>query len=397
MTRKRFIGFLVTIFATTYVVFSAMVVIPVIGNFYELFGDNLLMVNYIVSGGLLIAIIANLVGARLMRRVSKRTLLIVGTAVFTVSSSLQVAVLDVAWIAVMATLTGVGCGLVVVAAPALLSEAYPDEKKRGTMLGWYNAAGAAVGAALSAVAGVIAAGSGSWTAVYRLYPISALVLVLAIVFVPRTPTGRELHEASEAVTVRERVPFLPMAGLGAAGFVLSLVYMVPVYLIALLVAEKGLGDESVSGLLSSATTLGSALGCAAFGLIYRRIGRAAATVAFAVMAVSVALLEVTNVGAVAAGCFLLGVAYGIGFVYYTVRATAIVHPSRVPDALAVSWAAINLGGFASTYAVSAAQNGLGIATVGGVLPLLLGLVLVATVLSIGFGVRALTIKKAANR
>ncbi|MDY0828270.1 MFS transporter [Microbacterium sp. BG28] len=386
MNRARWIGFLVTIFATTYVLFSAMIVIPVIYNFYIVFADDLGVVNYIVSGGLLIAILANLVGARLMRRVRKRTLMLVGIAVFTLASTFQVAILDVTYVAIMATLAGVGCGLVVVAAPALLSEAYPDEKKRGTMLGWYNSLGSIVGALLSAVAGFVAANVSSWTSVYWLYAFSAVIFVLAFVFLPKTPTDTEKAQAAGTTTSADRIPLLPMASLSLAGFALSLVYMVPVYFISLMVLQNGLGDESASGLLSSATTIGSAVGCAVFGVLFRFVGRVTPAISFGLMTVSLLLLGTANVALVTAGCVMIGVSYGLGFVYCTVRATTIVAPSKVAVGLSISWAAINLGGFATTYLVSFLQGAFGLDPAGQIVeifPVLLLITSMGTVLSLG--------------
>lgn len=397
MPRKKFIGFLVTIFATTYVLFSSMIVIPVIYNYYVLFGDNLGMVNYVVSGGLLIAIVSNLVGARLMRRISKRTLMLVGVALFTVTATFQVAVLDIYYVAVMATLAGIGCGLVVIAAPALLSDAYPDEKKRGTMLGWYNSVGSLVGAALSAIAGLIAANAASWTSVYWLYAISGIVFVLTLLFVPKTPTDAEKALAAGTTTAADRIPLVPMASLSVAGFVLSLVYMVPVYFISVLVLQNALGDESTAGLLSSATTIGSAIGCAIFGLVFRLIGRLSPTIAFALMTAALGLITLGNVAMVALGCVLLGIAYGVGFVFYTVHATSIVAPSKVAVGLSISWAAINLGGFATTYFVSFLQGALGLdpaSQIVEVFPYLIALTAVATVISV---VLVVVTKRSASR
>ena len=391
MPRPKFIGFLVTVFATTYVLFSAMIAIPVIYNFYALFGDNLGMVNYVVSGGLLIAILSNLVGARLMKRIRKRTLLLVGVALFSVTSTFQVAVLDITYIAIMGTLAGIGCGLVVIAAPALLSDAYPDEKKRGTMLGWYNSLGSIMGAILSAVAGFVAVTAASWTSVYWLYALSAIVFVLAWIFVPNTPTDSEKAAAAGTTTAHDRIPLLPMASLSIAGFTLSLVYMVPVYFISIIVLQGALGDASTAGLLSSATTIGSAVGCAVFGLVFRVIGRVSPTVAFALMTVSLLLIGAGNLALVTLGCVLLGISYGLGFVYYTVHATTIVPPSKVAVALSISWAAINLGGFATTYLVSALQGSLGLdpaSQIVEILPVLVAIVAVGAVLSfVGLAIR----------
>lgn len=383
MPRRQFVGFLVTIFATTYVLFSAMIPIPIIGHFYELFGDRPAMVNYVVSGGLLIAILANLAGARLMRRISKRSLMIAGIIIFTLASTFQVSVLNIAYIAVMGTISGIGCGLVVIAAPSLLSDAYPDAKRRAAMLGWYNAVGALVGAALSALAGVIAAGATSWTSVYWLYAITAVVLVLTIRYVPTTPTDADKASASSIAAATDRIPLLPMASLGIAGFVLSLVYMVPVYLISVLVSEQSLGDEGTAGLLSSITTIGAAIGCAALGAVARHLGRGVGAIAFALTAISMLLFMADSLTSVAVGSAILGFGYGLGFVHYTAAATNIVPPAKVAVALSIAWAAINLGGFASTYAVTVTKSAFGVTTVLGLFPYMLVLVAVSTALSAG--------------
>jgi predicted MFS family arabinose efflux permease len=257
------------------------------------------------------------------------------------------------------------------------------------MLGWYNAIGSAFGAGIGIVSGFVAVHTSSWTNVYYLYLVTVPILVLVVLFVPTTPADRAPAEVALEARKAERVPVGPLVALLVAAAVFSVVYQIPSYEISLFVAQQGLGDASTAGIVSAAMTIGSAIGCVLLGVVYRLLGRITATVAWALMVVGLVVLATSSTVVLAwAGCLVIGVAYGIGFVYYTVQATATVPQSRITLALALAMTATSIGGFASTYVFSWLLAAFDAETVSAVMPTLIGTAVVGAVFAVGFGVRA---------
>ena len=88
-------------------------------------------------------------------------------------------------------------GFVNTAAVALLAEVFIDEKLRGMYMGIFNAAMAGVGAVMSYCAGILAIRS--WESVYKIYWASVPILILFILFLPKTDSVAESNDtAAEA-------------------------------------------------------------------------------------------------------------------------------------------------------------------------------------------------------
>jgi MFS family permease len=103
-------------------VMNEMVIVPVAGNlFHDFAGTNIVVLNYILSGPRVVGALFSLLCAKLMYVVSKKALIIIGFAVFTVTSILGDAIHNPYYMAAMRSLTGAGMGITSVSALAVIS------------------------------------------------------------------------------------------------------------------------------------------------------------------------------------------------------------------------------------------------------------------------------------
>lgn len=379
--KGKMILFLIALFLTNVAVMSDMVIIPAIANMYEVFGDSINMVNFIISGPALIVVFSSLLCGKLMQYFSKKTLLIFSYGLFAVASILGVFIESALYMAVMRGLVGFAVGIVNVSAVSLIPEIFLDEKKRSTILGMYNSAMAAVGAVIGLIAGYFAVVS--WQFVFRVYWISVPVLVLIILFIPKTPPEAMAVNEDGSVTQKESLPLLSFGALTIGMILFNIIYMVIYFQISVYVLENAIGNESVAGILSSLGTVGSAVACLAFGLTYTKFKRATIIPSYLAWALCFSLLYFKPTFAVAiVACTLMGAAYGNGFSYYFMRTTVIVPPSRISVAMGIITAANGIGMFLSSYFATTLQQWMGVETLTATMPVLIALSGIGTCLSV---------------
>lgn len=386
MSKGKMVLFLAALFLTNVAVMADMVIVPTAASLYTIFGDQVNLVNFIISGPALILIVSSLICGKLMQYLSKKTLLIAGFGLFTVASIFGGLVESAMYLAVMRALVGFSMGIINVAAIALLAETYADEEKRSRMMGLFNAAMAGIGAILGFVAGFFAAES--WQSVFKVYWIAVPILVMIVLFIPKTPPEKENLEAGEKTEKLESIPKLPFIAMNLAFLFFNAIYMVVYYQIAVYVLENAIGNESVAGLMASLGTLGSLCACSLFGFTYGKLKRGAVIPSYAVLGICYAILMMQpSIVIVGITCTFMGAAYGNGFSYYYMRGTVIVPPGKISTSMGVVTAVNGLGMFISTYMSTMLQNMMSVTTVTGIMPALVGVCIVATVLSIGCTIR----------
>ena len=128
-------------------------------------------------------------------------------------------------------------GFVNTAAVALLAEVFIDEKLRGMYMGIFNAAMAGVGAVMSYCAGILAIRS--WESVYKIYWASVPILILFILFLPKTDSVAESNDTA-AEAKHEK--------LSGHYWIFVLSYMVLSYMVSIYISENNLGDATLAGL-----------------------------------------------------------------------------------------------------------------------------------------------------
>ncbi|AWW26503.1 MFS transporter [Acetobacterium sp. KB-1] len=389
LSKSRTFLFLLAIFLTNVCTMADFAIIPAVGGLFETF-DNVTLVTLIVTGPSLLGVFFCILGGRLADKYNKKALLVFGFGMFTVSSILGATFDNVWYVLILRMISGgISWGFTSSASLAIVAEVYLDENKRGTVMGWYNSAMAAIGAILSFIAGLLAVTS--WQNAYSTYWVAAPILVLVILFVPNLAKAEKLiavnvsdgnigsietNVAVDKTWVKKFVPLL------AAFFSLGIVYYIIVYQIALYVAATGIGNEAISGTLGSLGTIGSGVIGLMFGLIFGKLHRATIIPTYIIFAVGFfALFISTSFIVTAICCTLLGAAWGNAYSFYYVRATIIVPPSFVATAIGAVSAASGIAVFLSNFVANYLKGLLGTDIVG-ILPVLAGISSVGAVLSI---------------
>lgn len=385
MSRSKTIVFMFALFLSTVACMADMVLVPSVASFYDVFSDHLTLVNYIVSGPALIMVLTSLLSAKLMQVFSKKTLIISSFLLFAISSIGGILIENVFYIAFMRTLVGASMGIIGTCCMALLSEVFENEKTRSFMMGIYNAGMAIVGALLGVVAGIFA--TSAWQSVFKVYWISVPILIILILVLPKTQAEKKQAEDHQHST-HQRLFNSRFTLLCISFVILNMVYCIVYFQISLYVAETGIGNESITGVLSSLGTVGSALAGMAFGLIYNKLKHNSMILSFGLIASCYAVLYFapTLLPALIT-CAIIGCAYGIGLNCAMMEATLFVDPSQVSTGISIISAVTGIGSFASTYLASLLQGILHTSSLRSIMPILIGICCVLIIIELLFKIK----------
>jgi predicted MFS family arabinose efflux permease len=367
---------------STIAVMSEMVLIPVVGNlFHDFAGTNIAALNYILSGPRVISALCSMLCAKLLYVVGKKNLMVIGFAIFAVSSILGDIVHNPYYMVAMRSFTGAGIGISSTCALAIISGVFVNEKSRSSMMGIYNASISIVGAILGWVSGSV--GAVEWRMVYRIYLAAIPVLAMIIIFVPKDRVSAGEGTARAHVSGGEKTPWRKILFMEAAFIIYSTGYFIVFLQISMIVAAKGLGGVSLSGTLSALGTVGTMVFSAIFGLYYNRFRRFTVCIGFALMALSYWMLwSATSVSAALIANILLGASYGLGVSYYMMYCTVIVPPAQIPLSISITATALNIGAFLSTYCSTLLQRIMGVSTIVDVIPVLIVILTAGAALSL---------------
>jgi MFS family permease len=380
--RIRNFWIMLTLGLSTIASMNEMVIIPVVGNLFQDFtGTNIAVLNYILSGPRVIGALSSLLCAKLIYVISKRTLMIIGFIVFAASSILGDIVHNPYFMVIMRSFTGAGMGITSVAGLAIISEVFTDEKARSSMMGIYTASISTVGAIIGWVSGLV--GAVEWRMVYRIYLTAIPILVMIFIFIPKDRVSTAEGPAKMDNSGEEKIPWKRILLMEAAFIIYTTLYFIVFLQISMIVAAKGLGGVSLSGVLSALGTVGMMAFSVSFGLYYNRLRRFTICIGFALMALGYWMLwSATSVSAALIANTLIGATYGLGSSYYLMYCTVIVPPTQIPLSVSITATALSIGGFLSTYFSTLLQTIMGVSTIVDVIPMLIVVLAAGAVLSL---------------
>ena len=370
LSKARMVLILLALFLSTSCTMGDMVIVPIAGNLYEVF-PQVGLVNAIISASALVGVPFCLLGGYLADKMNKKTLMVAGFALYTVTSVFGCVFINVYYILVCRLFaTGVAWGITSSAALGIIAELYEDEGKRGTVNGWYNAVMAALGSVLSLAAGYLAVSA--WQNAFRAYWINIPILVLLIVFLPSMPPKKEKAieaqakgraESSSAGWFVRLLPILIQVLLVATS------YYVVNYMISVYVTDTGIGNEAFSGTLSSAGTICSFLANLAFGFIYSRLKKATAIPSFLMIGIGFMLMAfLPSRGIAIAACAVMGGFWGIFYSYFFTECTVVVPEEKQGTAIGITSAINGVAMFLCTYAATGLKSVMGAESLASVFP-----------------------------
>jgi MFS family permease len=393
---KKFL-IMLAIGLSSFAAMNDMVIIPVAGNIFEEFsGANIAVLNYILSGPILISGIFALLCGKLMAafRLGKRMLMLAAFAVFGVAAIFGNAINNPWYMAAMRTLIGASVGILGVVSITIISSVFVEEKARSSMIGINTAVQGLFGALLSLVAGVV--GVAGWRFVYRIYLAAIPIFVLIFFLLPQDSVSDAEDGKGEIPDVAgEKMPWKTVFLMNGAFFVYNVIYCIVYYQISMFLIAKGFSDPSLIGVIAALGTVGGLVGSASFGFYYNRLKRFTICAGFALMALSYVLLQrSTTVPALMIANVLLGISFVIGLAYYTTYCTLIVPPSCIPLSISITQTTMYIGSFLSTYVTTGLQMILGTESIVGIISVLIAVSGVGAALS--FAISLSTRKKERN-
>ncbi len=353
MSNTKRVLCLIAIMFTSVAVMVDLAIIPIISDLYKNFGDQMNLVNFIVSGPQIIIVAASLITTFLMRKVNKKTLLIASGIIFTIGAVAGIMIVDPTYIAAMRVLVGLGAGVLNVVAVSMIADLYDDGQTRAKITGYYNAALSLVGMVFSYAGGWMAVAFG-WTSVWNIYWLAIPMLVFIILFVPsiRPASAEDADAAAQAAKsgAKESLGWRYWV-MEICWFVLNVVFGATVlYFLSSYITENALGDASFSGTAAAVKSVVGFLICFAYGWISGKLGRQTNTVSCLIAAVCMIVLVFwPSQFNVIVLMTLAGCCYKISFSYAYAHGFEIVPTSRTDDATAITTAVYGLGSFASTY------------------------------------------------
>lgn len=325
-----------------------LIMIPAWDPIYAFYADEpLAIMNFVTTGPQLFVFIGTLICTWLLTKLSKKTILVICFASFTVFGYAIGFNTNIYYFAVMRTLIGLSVGGLLPVAVALIAEVYYEDQDKVSMLtGVYNGVGAIAGAILTFVAGLLAAEA--WQDIYKCYWVSAVILIMLVAFVPKTPPEQPHARTIEGVASSWSKG--PLAATLMAMFTASVFYLIAISRLSFYGTETGLGDPAIAGTISSVMTLASALAGFVFGPIYRKSGRGTPVICYAMFTLGFLLLYIQGNLALAFVAFcLLGFAYTAILSYYLAYVAYVVPDYMASKAITLTSAAMSLGACASSY------------------------------------------------
>jgi MFS family permease len=232
---------------------------------------------------------------------------------------------------------------------ALINEFYHDDEKKCSMvIGNFSASTALIGAVMSIIAGLLC--SIRWDFVFYEYLAAIPILVLMIIFIPRTPPEKETGSRKKESAASEKIPAVRVTALIGSLFVVGVLFGFMAYQCSMYVDQTELGTSVFAGVLSGVVTVSTAIACFIFAAIYACIKRGTAVLIYAFLAVGFFVGSFILNQAWAVLCFtLLGFGYGLAMSYFYMHATVIVPPSKASFVLCLVAADVGLGTFLSSY------------------------------------------------
>ena len=344
---------LLALFMVNIAYMADLAVIPAADSIYTEFADSpMVLLNFILTGPQLLVVVGAIAATVLMQHMSKKDIIVILMIVFGVAEIFALAIRNPYYLALMRAIGGFCGGCVTPVAIALINEIFAaDSKKSETYTGIFNGFTSIIGAILSAVAGMLCAIQ--WDCVFYVYYATIPIVILLILFVPRTPKEKTRFEdsASEgADNSEEKINYFKV-GMGFFSMIIcfaTINYMS--YLSSMYVAETGIGNESFAGGLVAILTIAAAVICFLFEPIYSKLGNQIATLMYGCILIGYLLAAFAPSTVSTVICYVfLGLGYGIAMAYFYVYIPSIVPMSKVSTFIALVAAMIGVGTFLSSY------------------------------------------------
>jgi MFS family permease len=388
-TKRMSIMGIIALFLVNFGYMADMVIIPAANEIYNEFSAApISLLNFILTGPQLIGIASALLVTVFMRHFSKKSIIVFLFFLFTIFSCLGAVVKNPYYIAAMRFGAGFAFGGLAPAAIALINEIYhEDVKKCSWLVGSFTGFTAIIGAIMSIIAGWLCAIR--WDFVFYEYLAAIPMLILLIIFVPKTEPEKMQAAQEDKSGITEKIPTGSFVALISSLFLICVIFNIMAYQCSIYVAQTGLGDSMLAGILNGVLTIFTAIGCFSFAAIYDRLKRGIAALIYFFLAAGFwGCCFVFNQAWVIIFYALLGFGYGLAMPYFYMYATVIAPSSKASMILCLVAADIGLGAFLSSYFSTIIMGVFNFSELTSLLPIYVCLALIGGILSLILTIRS---------
>lgn len=332
---------------------------PAIASLAAAYPDASLNTIMLVSTiPMLFAIPTNFLSGAVVKKIGVKNTLIGGLIIFIVSSVVPFTMrTSFTPILVTRAINGLGYGLLSPITPMLVN-AYIEPERRSSILGFGQSVTQAFGIFLSAVVGIVAAGT-----VYNIWLLNLVMcipLVLGLML-PKPPQWEEaaVQEGAAEAASAEQAPAqkekIPAAGwviifLGFLWFVFS--YPAFLYLSPLILG-KGMGDASMAGFVQTMFNVGGVIAGLIFAKVYGAARKYTICVGLIMLVINYALFAFTSSAPLYYAANIIGgIGYSVVYVGFITALSINCAPTVFPTAMGFMSALMNCGAFVSSYVIS---------------------------------------------
>lgn len=371
------------IFLCGFIIMHDMALMPIYNELYKVFPDSTFGVNLIVSFTMAITMVGSLLAPFLLKKMSKKKLLIITTVLFALSSIFGAAVVNIVYMNVLNVINALCQGITMVCGAGLLTDIFiDDEVKRGKIMGLYQGSMSIFGAVMSALAGVLALKG--WSHVYNIYWFSIIITVFMVLFVPNGIKSSDEVKAEELPENAQKAHF--SSSFWMTGLIFVLAYFMYVFCIqftSVYIETNAIGDASFAGLMVSISSVACFLCQIALGFFIDKFHRNTLRIMIVVGIIgSLAMYFMQNQIGCILGTVLVGGSYAVISAYSFVEMPSMAPAGKVDMSLSLCSVFLTVATFvganiASAIMLKSSINnaiilGAGIAVVAFVLELIVG-------------------------
>lgn len=269
----------------------------------------------------------------------KKTLLIIGIVMVGFGGLAPILLDDFALILIMRIILGIGVGLITPIAPSILTD-YLSGDELNSAMGLYGSFACFGGIFNSLVGGLLA--EIGWRYNFAVYLTCIPILILTILFLPNDGKVKQAFKADK-VRVEAKVFYIAVIC-----FLFTTAKFAFTMNISMFVSEEGLGDASLTGMLSSVYTAGGFIAGIIFGKLSKMFQNYTLGAGILFASAGMFMMFVTNdIVILFIGAFLLGTALSVVNPRFNIMISEVASPKSMALSLAVLTAMMNLGQFAA--------------------------------------------------
>ncbi len=335
-------------------------------------------VNGFIAWPSLVGMVSCLLCGKIADKVDKKWLFITGMVLFLLSAT---NLCGLGWnstiiMVICACFSGGVCyGMVSVPMIGIISDCFQEEEQRGTVMGVYNGAMAAVGAIVSPIMGFLAVNN--WHNVVIPNWFTVVVIILAIIFIPACPPKKVADVQTGGNVKGEKGWAKRLIPIVLAFFFVSFAGMSVMMYVDLYITGNNLGTSALTGTYTSIQTVASFIACTAFGVTYKKLGNRVSIPGYLLITISILLMMlVPSKTILLISGAIFGLGWGTVYTYWFFKPTIVVPENMVGTTTGIITTANSLSYLPMPYFITGVMAAMGAENIKSIYPIFAGIVFV---------------------